>query len=43
MSRLRIRVNGVEHEADAWEGESLLYFLRERLGQYGSKNACEQG
>lgn len=43
MSRLRIRVNGVEQEAPAWEGESLLYFLRERLGRYGSKNACEQG
>jgi len=28
---------------DAWVGESLLYVLRERLGQPGSKNACEQG
>ena len=28
---------------DAWLGESLLYTLRERLGLYGSKNACEQG
>jgi carbon-monoxide dehydrogenase small subunit len=28
---------------DAWEGESLLYVLRERFGLYGSKNACEQG
>ena len=26
-----------------WEGESLLYALRERLGLPGSKNACEQG
>jgi carbon-monoxide dehydrogenase small subunit len=26
-----------------WEGESLLYVLRERFGLYGSKNACEQG
>ena len=26
-----------------WIGESLLYALRERLGLYGSKNACEQG
>jgi len=26
-----------------WEGESLLYLLRERLGLRGSKNACEQG
>ena len=28
---------------DVWEGESLLYALRERLGLRGSKNACEQG
>ena len=43
MSRLRLRVNGEDLEADAWEGESLLYFLREGLGRFGSKNACEQG
>ena len=41
--RLRLRVNGETREAEAWEGESLLYFLRERLGLWGSKNACEQG
>jgi carbon-monoxide dehydrogenase small subunit len=29
--------------AGVWEGESLLYVLRERMGLYGSKNACEQG
>ena len=28
---------------DVWEGESLLYVLRERMGLPGSKNACEQG
>ena len=28
---------------DVWEGESLLYLLRERLELRGSKNACEQG
>src|SRR5258707_11746848 len=44
MSRLiRVNLNGEEHEAEAWQGESLLYFLRERLGLFGSKNACEQG
>ncbi|HVD00870.1 MAG TPA: (2Fe-2S)-binding protein [Candidatus Dormibacteraeota bacterium] len=43
MTLLRLRVNGSEQEAEAWEGESLLYFLRERLGRFGSKNACEQG
>ena len=41
--RIRVRVNGVEHEADCWEGESLLFTLREKLGYAGSKNACEQG
>ena len=29
--------------SDVWEGESLLYILREKMGLYGSKNACEQG
>lgn len=28
---------------DVWEGENLLYVLRERLGLPGSKNASEQG
>jgi carbon-monoxide dehydrogenase small subunit len=41
--RVAVRVNGVEHEADCWEGESLLFALREKLGFPGSKNACEQG
>jgi carbon-monoxide dehydrogenase small subunit len=38
-----VRVNGVDHQADCWEGESLLFALREKLGFPGSKNACEQG
>ena len=42
--QLRLRVNGVERTVDgSWEGECLLYVLRERLGLAGSKNACEQG
>jgi carbon-monoxide dehydrogenase small subunit len=41
--KISLRVNGETHEADVWEGESLLYVLRERLGCPGSKNACEQG
>jgi len=41
--RVTLRVNGEQHETDVWEGESLLYVLRERLGLPGSKNACEQG
>ena len=41
--RIELRVNGEQCEADVWEGESLLYALRERLGFPGSKNACEQG
>ena len=42
--RLRLEVNGEKREIDGvWEGESLLYVLRERLSLPGSKNACEQG
>jgi carbon-monoxide dehydrogenase small subunit len=41
--RISVRVNGEQHETEIWEGESLLYVLRERLGYPGSKNACEQG
>jgi carbon-monoxide dehydrogenase small subunit len=41
--RIALTVNGRDAEADVWEGESLLYALRERLGLPGSKNACEQG
>ena len=42
--RLSCTVNGEKSEVDGvWEGESLLYVLRERLGLPGSKNACEQG
>jgi carbon-monoxide dehydrogenase small subunit len=41
--RIVTTVNGERHEADVWEGESLLYALRERMGLPGSKNACEQG
>jgi len=40
----RLRVNDQPVEVhDAWIGESLLYVLRERLGLWGTKNACEQG
>jgi aerobic carbon-monoxide dehydrogenase small subunit len=42
--RLSCTVNGEPREVDGlWEGESLLYVLRERLALPGSKNACEQG
>jgi carbon-monoxide dehydrogenase small subunit len=42
--RVSATVNGQTRQADdVWEGESLLYLLRERLGLPGSKNACEQG
>ena len=42
--RLNCRVNGEDRQVESvWEGESLLYVLRERLGLPGSKNACEQG
>lgn len=39
-----LHVNGEDRQvADAWVGESLLFVLRERLGLFGSKGACEQG
>jgi len=41
--KISLTVNGEPLDADVWEGESLLYVLRERLGLPGSKNACEQG
>jgi carbon-monoxide dehydrogenase small subunit len=41
--KLELTVNGERVEADVWEGESLLFALRESLGLPGSKNACEQG
>jgi len=42
--RITTTVNNELREVDdVWEGESLLYMLRERMGLPGSKNACEQG
>ena len=42
--KLSCTVNGSRLETEGlWEGESLLYALRERFALYGSKNACEQG
>jgi carbon-monoxide dehydrogenase small subunit len=41
--RIELTVNGERKETEIWEGESLLFALRERLGLPGSKNACEQG
>ncbi|MGH3380450.1 MAG: (2Fe-2S)-binding protein [Actinoallomurus sp.] len=42
--RVSFTVNGTRETVDdVWEGESLLYVLRERMGLPGSKNACEQG
>ena len=41
---MNVTVNGEKRQVDdVWEGESLLYVLRERMGLPGSKNACEQG
>jgi aerobic carbon-monoxide dehydrogenase small subunit len=40
---VRVNVNDEWREADAWEGSSLLSFLRDELRLPGSKNACEQG
>ncbi len=41
--RIAVTINGEPVEAEVWEGESLLYALREHMGLPGSKNACEQG
>ncbi len=42
--RITATVNGQRVQADdVWEGENLLFVLRERMGMPGSKNACEQG
>ena len=42
--RVTTTINGSQREIDdVWEGESLLFMLRERCGLPGSKNACEQG
>jgi aerobic carbon-monoxide dehydrogenase small subunit len=41
--KIALTVNGERRETEVWEGESLLFALRERLGLPGSKNACEQG
>ena len=41
--KIELVVNGEPREVDVWEGESLLFALREGIGLPGSKNACEQG
>jgi aerobic carbon-monoxide dehydrogenase small subunit len=41
--RITVQINREEQQADCWEGESLLFALREKLGFPGAKNACEQG
>jgi carbon-monoxide dehydrogenase small subunit len=43
MPVIRLTVNGTEWTVDPEGPESLLTTLRDRLGLYGSKNACEQG
>jgi aerobic carbon-monoxide dehydrogenase small subunit len=40
---VRARVNGEWQEADVWPGSSLLTLLRDGMGLFGTKNACEQG
>jgi len=41
--KIELRVNSEPRDVEVWEGESLLFALREGLGLPGSKNACEQG
>ena len=39
-----LHINGKDHPVESdWLGENLLYVLREKLGMWGTKNACEQG
>ncbi len=40
---VRLNVNGGWREAEVWPGASLLSMLRDDLGLWGTKNACEQG
>ena len=40
---IRLTINGTEHTASPLGPESLLTTLRDRLGMFGSKGACEQG
>ncbi len=41
---MRLHVNGRQHEiAATWEGERLLWVLREALGLVGCKYGCGQG
>ena len=41
--KISVTINGELRETDVWEGESLLFALREGFLLPGSKNACEQG
>jgi len=42
--KIACTVNGRARTVDGvWEGESLLFVLRDRMQLPGSKNACEQG
>jgi carbon-monoxide dehydrogenase small subunit len=40
---IRLTINGTEHTAEPIGPESLLTTLRDRIGLFGSKGACEQG
>lgn len=41
--QLHLRVNGVAYEAETYPGESLLRFLREKLGFTDVKEGCSKG
>jgi aerobic carbon-monoxide dehydrogenase small subunit len=41
--RIRMRVNGIDREVEAWPMERLLDVLRDRLGLTGTKEGCGEG
>ena len=42
-TRLKLRVNGAEHEVQAEPGATLLNVLRDQLGLTGTKYGCGEG
>lgn len=43
MSNVNLRVNGIEHQLNIKDNETLLEVLRDRLGLTGAKKGCDIG